>query len=288
VDVRDFLCVTDPLAPPQLAARCARHAEAPAEALCSRCGDQLCRICLPPGRSTCGPCGERDPFHDVVPLAWERNDRGVAGRLLATLGALLFTPWSRAPAFARGEVGTALGFALRVTLPLACLSHVVPVTRTLLFGPSLSIELIGQAQPPDVAVDVIRAMAAGLLLAPLNIGLALLGVLLASGFRDPRIWLRHALYWSWLEPAVMLIVSLIAWGAPSQYGGLVLVPMLVLPFAWWWSLLFTARRARRIGWAWALLTALVGGIGWTAAAGISTLAMAALNPDTAALREPPP
>jgi hypothetical protein len=286
VDVRDLGSVTDSFAVPPLAARCARHEDAPAEALCGRCGDQLCRTCLPVGSELCAPCAAREPFHDVLPLAWERDDgRPRVARVLPTLGALVFLSASRAAVFARGGVRPAARFALCVSLPLACLSLVVPVTRRLMFGPYLSITTIGQPTPLDLALDLARAVGAGVLLAPLATGSALAAVLLASGFRPLHLWVRHALYWSWLPPTLMLTVSMVAWAGPpdSPYAALGFTPVMSLPMAWWFSLLFTAHRARRMGWAWALLTALLGGAGWTFGTAASSVALAALNPNTPAV-----
>jgi hypothetical protein len=273
--------VTDSFAAPPLAARCARHVDAPAEALCARCGDQLCRACLPDGSELCRPCIEREPFHDVLPLAWERDDgRPRVAKVLPTLGALIFLSASRAASFARGGVRPAASFALWVSLPLAALSLIVPVTRWLLFGPHLSIQTIGQPTLLDVLLDVARAMAAGVLLAPLATGSALAAILITSGFRSARLWVRHALYWSWLPPVLMLTVSMVAWAGPpdSPFATLGFTPAMSLPMAWWFSLLFTAHRARRVAWAWALLTALLGGAGWTFGMAASSVALNALNP----------
>jgi hypothetical protein len=255
---------------PGLAPRCARHGDAAAEGLCSRCGDQLCRACLPIESRSCAPCAERDPFYGVAQLPWEQAEVPRAGRVLATLGALLLRPSSRATAFARGEVRPALDFAVRVALPLACISHVVPVTRTLLFGPNMALQRLGNATAAEIALDVVRAMVFGVLVMPLSTGFAFALVLLASGLRDARLWLRHALYWAWLSPALAASSSLVAWIAPADSILSGLSPLVALPILWWFSLLFVARRARRASWPWAIFIALCGGFGWQLGAGATS------------------
>jgi hypothetical protein len=277
--------VTDPLAVAGLTARCARHPEAPAVTLCARCGDQLCRTCLPQGSQTCAPCAARDPFHGVEPLPWERADRGPF-RLLATLGVLILRPWSAALSFARGDVDAALRFAQRACLPLACISHVIPLTRTLLFEPVLQVRRIGEVGPADIAIDVARASGTGVLLAPLDTGLALLAVLLVTGFRDARAWVGHALYWSWLPPALMTYLSLVAWLAPPSLALALSPPLVALPMLWWFSLLFVARRARRASWPVAIAVALVGGAGWGAGSLLSAAASELVNPQMSAAEAP--
>lgn len=274
--------MTDPLAVAGLTARCARHPEAPAATLCARCGDQLCRTCLPQGSLVCAPCAARDPFHGVEPLPWERADRGAAVRLAATLGAIVVRSWSVAVSFARGDTLAAVRFAQRVCLPLACISHVIPLTRTLLFEPVLQVRRIGEVGPLDIALDVARASGTGVLLAPLDTGLALLAVLLVTGFRDARTWLRHALYWSWLPPALMTYLSLVAWLAPPTLALALSPPLLALPMLWWFSLLFVARRARRASWPIAIAIALVGGAGWGAGSLISAAVSELVNPQIGA------
>jgi hypothetical protein len=126
-----------------------------------------------------------------------------------------------APAFAREEVRPALTFALAVTVPLAALSGVIPITKTIQFGAMFSVQILGAVTPEEMVMDVLRAMgiALGITLASFA-ALAFPYVSLAAAYGRklgrPAAW-RTILYRSWLLPigGTGIPFGLFLWGLPD-------------------------------------------------------------------------
>ncbi len=100
-------------------ARCGRHPDAPAVALCGRCGDFLCARCAIAleGASYCAAC---EPLAGEA-FPWERRaELGVARALLrTTVGTLSRTRAPFAPGFRDRSPWPALAYALAVATPVA-------------------------------------------------------------------------------------------------------------------------------------------------------------------------
>jgi hypothetical protein len=149
----------------------------------------------------CDACLRRNPLDAAPPIPFEDPARGFIGGLLGTLfGA--FAPVRTAPAFAGDGVRRAVVFAVLVTVPLALVRGVIPYTRTLRFGPTLSVEVLGGANSTQIALDL--AAAAGISL--LVTGVCLLAltvpfVSLARAYGSRKTGgapLRLMLYRGWL------------------------------------------------------------------------------------------
>jgi hypothetical protein len=199
---------------------CAEHPDRLAHYVCPRCGAFACLACFHPSVARCERCVGRDPADAAPPLAWERPDGTPLSRYLATL-ASAFSPVRTAPAFARGEPGAALRFALLTALPLAALAGVIPHTRTLLFRGDFAIEVIGKPTTEQIAFDVAQA-------ALLQVGLTLVSVaalllpftsLVRAYAPDKQVAAARVLYYrAWLLPAAMACFYLVVWAAPTPPG----------------------------------------------------------------------
>lgn len=100
-------------------ARCGRHPEVGASALCARCGDFLCASCAIPidGASYCERCEDR--AGEAFP--WERRSELGIGRALVatTIGVLVRTRATFAPGFRDRSVLPALAYAIVLGWPVA-------------------------------------------------------------------------------------------------------------------------------------------------------------------------
>lgn len=259
-------------------ARCALHTEAAALMLCPRCGDGACAQCWSIEHGLCLTCAKRDPLHAVVPLPWEDLTLSRRARVFRTWLSLL-RPGSHSKAFARGGAWPAVTFWLWVTLPLACLSGVIPLTRTLLFMPTLAIQLIGAPSGIDIVWDVVRAAFIGAVTNVVLLVVVWLSLLIGSLFGAARIWVRSVLYWSWLPPVILLSLYIPTWLTLS-FGWMTLTtwPLVLL---WWVAQGYVARRAAGFGWLRTILTVCCVSMGAFVGLAVYLGLFAAFGPDPA-------
>ena len=125
-------------------------------------------------------------------------------------------------AVAGGEVAPALRFALLACLPWMLLWAIVPFTHTLMFKPSFGFELVpGKG---SVALDVLRAMALGVVVSALSLlSWSLPFVSLTRAFASPGqadqarlAAARTTLYRIWIIPFGLALFSLLIWAMPAQ------------------------------------------------------------------------
>jgi hypothetical protein len=212
------------------------------------------------------------------PPPFEDERLSLARRLLATMKAALF-PRMSAPSFALSRVERALPFFLMTVLPASALAGVIPFTKTLLFGPGLQVERVGNPGDMEVMVDVARAMAVQLGLdGAVLVALALPYVTLSRSYGRPGAESPAScmlLYRAWLLPAASLAAYTVYWVTPSPglantLSLFVYVPALVLlAYAMW----FTARHAGGIEWH---LSLAVCGVPWVLAIVVSGMVGPAL------------
>ena len=197
---------------------CAEHHGRPAAFTCPRCGNYACIFCWHALSARCDACLQRDPAAAAPPIAWELRERSLFGRYFATLGSA-FRPIRSAPAFARLEVAPALRFFLLTAVPMALLAGVIPYTKTLMFGSSLSITVQGNPSSAEIATDVVRAMLIQLGLFTLDFAaLALPFTSLVRAYADMEkrpAALRALLYRGWLLPGASLIFFASLWLLPG-------------------------------------------------------------------------
>lgn len=192
--------------PPE-GANCHEHPESFAVVVCPRCGHYACLSCWHDPIRRCHACLMRDPAAAGDPVAWEDDRRHLASRFFRTLGAA-FAPARSAPGFARGGVGPALVFALLTFVPLALASGIIPYTATLLFEPVFAFRTIGTPTDAEIAADVAKAAALGLLV--WTVQAIVLGTAYASLVRayltkgHPGAAPRVVLYRAWLLPSTLL------------------------------------------------------------------------------------
>jgi hypothetical protein len=157
--------------------------------------------------------------------------------------AAAFRPGSTASSFARCRIDPAVRFALITALPLSALAGVIPHTQTLLFGPALDLQFIGQPTDAQIAVDILRAMLVQLILdTTVLLALGLPFVSLVRSYGGPegdRAALATLLYRAWLIPGGALVNYLALWVLPeSEFTfGLFLMVLIVfqvlLVYAMW-------------------------------------------------------
>lgn len=161
--------------------------------------------------------------HVTGPIAWEDDSLPWHRRLFATLGAT-FRPIVSLHAVANGELGPALRFACITALPFMLVWAVTPFTHTLMFGPELSLDVVGGAGPLPIWLDVLRAMGIGLALAIIAllawvIPFASLVRAFADGSRSESptkaAW-RTALYRTWIVPLGTTALYFVSWSMPRQ------------------------------------------------------------------------
>lgn len=227
---------------------CAEHAERPAAFTCPRCGNYACLFCWHALSQRCDACLKRDPAAAAPPIGWEVTHWSFAQRYLSTLGGA-FRPVRSAPAFAQPEVRPALRFFLLSALPFAALAGVIPHTKTMMFGGSLSITLQGTPTSAEIALDVVTAMAIQLGLFTIELAaLALPYTSLIRAYADePRraaAW-RVLLYRSWLVPAATLLLYLGLWMLPvsDEKTPTPLLPLLLTVQLVFYALLLVSMRA---------------------------------------------
>jgi hypothetical protein len=227
---------------------CAEHAERPAAFTCPRCGNYACLFCWHPLSQRCDACLKRDPAAAAPPIGWEVPSASIVQRYVSTLGGA-FRPVRSAPAFAQQEIRPALRFFLLSALPFAALAGVIPHTKTMMFGGSLSITLQGKPTPAEIALDVVTAMAIQLGLFTIELAaLALPYTSLIRAYADePRraaAW-RVLLYRSWLVPSATLLLYLGLWILPvaDEKTPTPLLPVLLTVQLVFYALLLVSMRA---------------------------------------------
>lgn len=197
---------------------CAEHHERPAAFTCPRCGNYACLFCWHPVSRRCDACLKRDPAAAAPPIAWEASQRSLIVRYLQTL-ASAFRPVLSAPAFAQPAQRPALSFFLASALPFAALAGVIPHTKLIMFGNTLTVKLQGSPTTEQLALDIALAMAIQLGLFACDFAaLALPYVSLVRAYAEPdkrSAALRVLLYRSWLVPAATLIYYLGLWMLPA-------------------------------------------------------------------------
>ncbi len=208
-----------PIETPPEGATCNEHSDRPALAVCPRCGGYVCLACWHHPIRRCHACLMREPEAAAPPIPWEDASRPAIARYFATLGSA-FRPLATAPAFARGGVPPAATFLLLSFLPLALLSQIVPLTHTLLFGPTFAVRVIGGAGAQTIALDVAQAAGLGMLVAAVQIvALAVPYISLTrayAGKGHPAAPLRAVLYRAFLVPLGAILASIVIWAAPER------------------------------------------------------------------------
>jgi hypothetical protein len=199
-------------------AECRQHPARRAFFTCPRCGHHVCLVCWQDIVDRCHACIARDPTAGIEPLPWEQPDRPVLVRYLATLATAL-RPRRSAPAFAYDDRPSALRFLLLSALPLAMLVGIIPHTRTLLFGGSFGVSVVGTPSAGLVALDVARAAALQIVLTGIELAcLALPFVSLVRAYGSPgraHAALRVVLYRGWLVPFAWLVFYVGTWALPA-------------------------------------------------------------------------
>ncbi len=93
----------------QLNGQCANHANAPANTVCTRCGDFICKACVADasgGGAVCIKCENRRVGHynDVEMVPWEdREKHGLVGGFFKTLWRIFSSPNTAFKEVAKGE-----------------------------------------------------------------------------------------------------------------------------------------------------------------------------------------
>jgi hypothetical protein len=108
-------------APP--GARCSRHAEDDASAICARCGDFLCGKCAisMDGAAHCSRCASIGE----ASFPWERRSKlGVVRAFFDTLKVSIAEPEGFAGGFRDRPIGRALAFAMCIVVPLGLARHI--------------------------------------------------------------------------------------------------------------------------------------------------------------------
>jgi hypothetical protein len=236
--------------PPE-GATCHDHPESMAVITCPRCGNYACLSCWHDPIGRCHACLLRDPLAASEPIAWEDPNRNPIARYLGTF-ASAFSPGKSAPAFARGGIGAALGFALLSFIPLALLGGIIPFTATLLFEPGLAWRTIGDPSDAEIAADIGRAAALGLFVSlsqAVVLGTAyasLVRAYLTKGHGPAPA--RAMLYRVWLLPMTRLLIDVGGWVAPTPELQLGLVTLGVVPLILLLStMVSTARMGAGVG-----------------------------------------
>jgi hypothetical protein len=162
-----------------------------------------------------------DPSVAAPPLPFETQDGSALGRYLRTFGTA-FRPTRSAPAFARNDLGSAIGFFLLSALPLIVLAGIVQHTRSLVFGNG-AIAVLGSPSSAEITLDVLRAIGAQLVLSAIEL-LALLlpyvSLVRANAPAGAPAATRVILYRFWLSPAAAVLGYLAAWLLPIPEIGL--------------------------------------------------------------------
>jgi hypothetical protein len=245
---------TDPDHSAPEGAFCAEHPERPALFTCPRCGNYACLFCWHAVSERCDRCLKRDPVAAAPALPWETQAGSLVGRFVRTL-ASAFRPTQSAPAFARPELRPALLFFALSAIPLAALAGVIPNTKTLMFGSSFGVTMVGHPTSAAIAFDVLTAMLLQLLSFGLDfVALAVPFTSLVAAYapveRRPAA-LRVLLYRTWLAPAAMLVYFLGLWmlpggrtpEEPTQLYPMLALLQFILNVLLWSSMRATARLA---------------------------------------------
>ncbi len=256
----------EPLESPPEGAPCAVHPDKGAILVCPRCRKPVCIGCWHNTIRRCHACLRADPSAAAPQVPWEDATRGPVARWLGTM-ATAFSPTASAPTLTHGAREPSLTFWLATFVPLSLLSWIVPLTHTVLFGPSFRVGPLGTPAPDatTIALDVARAAVLGALL-----GLAELAALaapylsLSRAFADrghPHAPVRVLGYRAFLIPLSAVLRSVLAWGLPPDLAPgtlellqfLTVVPLVLLFI----SLQSGARMGSGVGPLAALPTALV-------------------------------
>ncbi len=157
------------------------------------------------------------------PMGWEDEALPWFARWYRTLRAT-FAPLDSLHAVAHGEIAPALRFMLLSALPWMLVWSIIPFTHTLNFGPSFQVSLVKDASSLPIELDVVRAMAIGLVFNGLSqLSWAIPFVSLLAGFatgsqpEDPkRAGWRTSLYRMWIVPFGTALFFLCTWALPPQ------------------------------------------------------------------------
>jgi hypothetical protein len=157
------------------------------------------------------------------PMGWEDEALPWFTRLYRTLEAT-FAPLETLHAAANGEIVPALRFMLLSALPWMLLWAIIPFTHTLTFGPSFRIAVAPAAGGMPIELDVVRAMAIGLVYSSVTqLSWSVPFVSLLKGFADgsrtedpKRAGWRTALYRMWVLPCGMTLFFLLTIGLPPE------------------------------------------------------------------------
>jgi hypothetical protein len=245
-------------------ARCSEHPDRPARYRCPRCGRYACAFCWDESTSRCRLCASGDSLKAAVRLPFEDGSQPFISRVIATL-ASAFNPQETARCFSACEPTLALRFLLISALPLSLATGVIPHTRTLVFGPGLQVDFVGQVSGSEIALDILRAMLFQLLFDGIVItALVLPFASLAKSYGNIQSAtgaIGTVFYRYWLIPGAMLISYLAFWVLPDARIGIFaefVISVLALYFivrAMW----LTARLTYSVGTVWSIA---VVGVPW--------------------------
>lgn len=205
---------------------CRVHAELPAIAQCPSCGAPACPLCWHAAAARCSACLAREPGGDAPEIAWEESGGTVAGRFVRTLLGT-FTPARTAPSFGRRRpLGPAVQFAALSTLPAVLCASAIEYTFTFALGHAGAFSWVGHPTSRDVAVDVARACAIGVLLWGIRLlALAVPFVSLCRAYgadgRGAAPATRAMLYRVWVVPGLYLAALLFSWPLPRSADAVV-------------------------------------------------------------------
>ena len=243
-----------PIESPPEGATCGEHSERPALVICPRCGSFACLSCWHGALKRCHACVVRQP---PPPVPWEDPSRGLVSRFFGTLGDAS-SPVLTAPSFRKDGTGRAVVFFLLTFVPLAGLAGIVPYTARLLFGPALTIEVVGEPSQAEVAMDVARAAGLGLAVSIVQwLALTVPFVSLSNAFAEkghPDAPMRAMLYRGWLLALFFVAQYVLPIALPASAGLLFGTVLSLVPFV---LLLGAMRATTRMGSGVGALTALL-------------------------------
>lgn len=245
-------------------ARCSEHPDRLARFRCPSCGRYTCAFCWDESTSRCKSCASSDSSNATIRLPFEDTSKPFLSRVTATL-ASAFNPRETAGGFSTCDPTFALRFLLLSALPLSLVSGVIPHTQTLVFGPGLSVELVGQVGGIEIAIDVLRAMFFQLLFDGITItALVLPFTSLAKSYGNTQSAvgaIGTVFYRYWLIPGAMLISYLAFWILPEVGIGLFIQFVLsaLALFFFIRAMWLTARLSYGVGTVWSIA---VVGVPW--------------------------
>jgi hypothetical protein len=243
-----------PIESPPEGSSCAEHSDRPALVICPRCGSFACLSCWHGALKRCHACVVRQP---PPPVPWEDPSRNLISRFFGTLGDA-GSPVLTAPSFRKDGTGRALVFFLLTFVPLASLAGIVPYTARLLFGPALTIQLVGEPTDAEIAMDVARAAGVGLAVSIAQwLALAVPFASLSNAFAEkghPDAPMRAMLYRGWLLALFFVAQYVLPIVLPESAGLFFGTVLSLVPFV---LLLGAMRATTRMGSGVGALTALL-------------------------------